>query len=299
LDKKRVLVLGADGMVGHKVFTRMIEEKDITVLGTALRACPLAAIPKYRACLRWPVNACRRQHLTGLIAAFEPHLVINSIGIVKQSPLAQDPYQCIYINSLFPHFLAELASRYGFHLIHISTDCVFKGDKGNYSEEDTPDAIDLYGRTKVLGEVSGPHSLTIRTSLIGHELSARHGLVEWFLGEKGKVCGYTGHIFSGVTTLEFARFLIRYTAGEKRLFGIYHLSSNPISKNDLLHLIRETYGHEVEIEPVFHSFLNRSLDSSRLKRETGYEPPSWPAMISDMRQDHLAFAASIDPYREG
>jgi dTDP-4-dehydrorhamnose reductase len=213
----------------------------------------------------------------------QPEVVVNCIGIVKQSNLANNPIASISINSLFPHQLAELCLDKGIRVIHISTDCVFSGNKGKYKEDDVPDAIDIYGRTKYLGELNKEGCLTIRTSMIGRELATSHGLLEWFIRQKGKsVSGYSQAIFSGLTTDCLADVLTMIINKEKELSGVWHIASEPINKYDLLTLIKKIYDLRIEIKPDETVVYNRSLDSSRFHEVTGFVAPSWTEMIERM-----------------
>jgi dTDP-4-dehydrorhamnose reductase len=216
-----------------------------------------------------------------------PDVVVNCIGIVKQQDAAKDALSSISVNALFPHRLAEACGASGTRLIHISTDCVFSGRKGCYTERDVPDAEDLYGRTKLLGELSDekrqPHCLTLRTSIIGHELDSAQGLLEWFLSQRGKaVRGYSHAIFSGFTTDELAGILLDLIVHHPDLHGLYHVSAEAIDKYSLLKLIRDAYSLDIDIEPFEDVRIDRSLDSSRFRQATGYTPPSWPDMIGTM-----------------
>jgi dTDP-4-dehydrorhamnose reductase len=170
-------------------------------------------------------------------------------------------------------------------MIHISTDCVFNGKKGNYTEVDPSDAEDLYGRTKFLGEVSYPHTITLRTSIIGRELKTRLGLIEWFLAQKGEIQGYKKAIYSGFTTDELSRIVMDYIIPRPDLSGVYNVSSDPISKFDLLGLAKESFRHNVNISPNEEFIIDRSLNSTRFRQATGYNPPSWPEMIEMMTQN--------------
>jgi dTDP-4-dehydrorhamnose reductase len=224
--------------------------------------------------------------ITRLIAVVKPDHVVNCIGIIKQVSAAQDPLTSIGINSLFPHRLANVCVAAGARLIHISTDCVFSGRKGGYREDDISDAEDLYGRSKFLGEVSGPGSLTLRTSIIGRELRSTTGLVEWFLANRGgSVAGYTNAIFSGLTTLELSRLIRDIITRHRELTGLYQVSVDPIRKLDLLRLLNEAYGTKTEIRPDEDVHVDRSLDSSRFRTATGYRPPKWEALVSAMKDD--------------
>jgi len=223
--------------------------------------------------------------LREVVTACRPDAVINAIGIVKQRAEAIDAIQSLEINALLPHRLAVICEAVGARLVHFSTDCVFSGRRGNYLETDVSDAEDLYGRTKFLGEPSGQHCLTLRTSIIGRELNRKSGLLEWLLTQRGTIKGYTNAIFSGFTTLEMARVIDNILATKALLSGVYHVSSEPISKFDLLTMIRDALGLPVEIEPYGEFKCDRSLDSSRFRKATGYWPLAWKVMVEELAQD--------------
>jgi dTDP-4-dehydrorhamnose reductase len=189
------------------------------------------------------------------------------------------------LNARLPHRLARLAAATGGRLIHVSTDCVFSGTTGGYSESDPPDPVDLYGRSKVLGEPSGDGILSLRTSIVGHELASRQGLVEWFLAQAGPVTGYRRAIFSGMPTVVLADVLARVVLPRPDLGGLYHLSSAPISKLELLELVAQRYDCRAELQPSDEPAIDRSLDSSRFRTATGWQPPSWPELVDAMAAD--------------
>lgn len=229
--------------------------------------------------------------VTRAIDRVRPAVVVNCIGIVKQTEAAKDPLVSIEVNSLFPHRLARLCRSTGVRLIHISTDCVFSGHKGNYNEDDLSDAEDLYGRTKFLGEVSGEGCLTIRTSMIGRELETSHGLIEWFLSQEGKtVNGYKRSIFTGFTTNALADIIAKIITENKNLQGIWHVASEPISKFDLLTLVKKVYDLHIEIRPDDTVVVDRSLNADRFCRATDFVPPSWRDMIEQMYKDHTSYS---------
>ena len=194
---KKILILGATGMLGHTLFTQFFGKDDLDVYATARSAEGLSQWfgPELLANIRGGVDANNPDFIMRVLDNVKPDVVINCIGIIKQLPVSKDPIASISINSLFPHKLAAACSVTGARMIHISTDCVFSGDKGNYIESDRPDATDLYGRTKALGEVDYADCVTLRTSIIGHELKGKYGLVEWFLRQEGKVKGFTNAYF--------------------------------------------------------------------------------------------------------
>jgi len=214
--------------------------------------------------------------------AFSPDAVINATGIVKQRAEAEQAVPSIEINALFPHRMAALCAEAGARLVHMSTDCVFSGSRGNYGESDVPDAGDLYGRSKLLGEVAAPPAITLRTSIIGRELSRKTGLLEWFLAQQSTIRGYRRAIFSGFTTIEMARIIEMLLTRFPEAHGLYHVSSAAISKYELLTLIRDRLGLSTRINPEDDFHCDRSLDSSRFRSSFGYEPPPWPAMIDEL-----------------
>ena len=283
---KRVLILGATGMLGHKLM--QVLSASFNVIGTvrcnAIRYKDHAVLGDMN--LLSDVQAENFDSIIGSIAQIQPDVVINCIGVIKQHPFAKDPLQSISINALFPHRLSGLCMASGIRLIHISTDCVFSGKKGDYSEDDLPDPEDLYGRTKLLGEVARPGCLTIRTSIIGREMQGRMGLIEWFLGHRGKsIRGFSRAIYAGFTTQALAGVISDIIINQPDLHGIWHVSSNPISKYDLLSLVNRELSMGVIIEKENEFFCDRSLNSTRFREATGYEPPSWNEMIHQMAID--------------
>lgn len=285
----KVLVLGATGMLGHALFSLLVGRPECAVSATVRGTKDLALWfpPGLLHRIRGGVDAERFDTVVRALEEIRPDVVVNCIGVVKQLPSAMDPIITIGVNALFPHLLARACGEMGMRMIHISTDCVFTGEKGNYSESDLPDATDLYGRTKLLGEVDFPHCVTLRTSIIGHELSGRHGLIEWFLAQEGSLRGFARAIFSGLATVELAGIVAERVIPNERLTGLYHVSSAPISKYELLRLLMERYGKRIRIERDEAFVCNRSLDSSRFREATGYRPPSWPVMVSRMHADFL------------
>lgn len=229
------------------------------------------------------VNVFDFDTLVRAFAQVRPQIVVNCIGVIKQLPAAQDPLISLTVNALFPHRLAHLCQAAGIRLIHFSTDCVFSGRKGMYTEEDVSEAEDLYGRTKFLGEVSEPGCLTLRTSIIGRELRSANGLVEWFLSRRGgRVHGYRQVIFSGLTSLALAQITAALLEQQPDLSGVYHISVEPINKHELLCRLRDALPVPIEIEPCAEPQFDRSLDSRRFWTTTGFIPPSWTEMIQQI-----------------
>ena len=284
----RVLILGGDGMLGHQLFRHFKERHDVRVTLRLGREAYEAYRLFEQGTAYYGIDARRTGGLFQVIVDFRPEAVVNAIGIVKQRSDANEVIPSLEINSLLPHRIALACQTVGARLVHLSTDCVFSGRKGHYSEADVPDADDLYGRSKRLGEVSEPHCITLRTSMIGPELSRKTGLVEWFLSQRGRtVKGFTKAIFSGFPTPELARIVERILVGFPKIHGVYHVAAAPISKYDLLTLIRDRLHLPITIERDSTFECDRSLDATRFHRDTGYSPPPWDVMINDMAS-HMA-----------
>lgn len=288
----RVLILGASGMLGHKlsqVFQDRFETW-ATVRSSHGDYLEYGLFDLDR--LLTDVDAFNFQTVVRAFEIAQPNVVVNAIGIIKQLPEGKDPIVSLTVNSVFPHRLATICQSAEIRLIQISTDCVFSGRKSMYSEDDVPDAEDLYGRSKLLGEVDGPNCLTLRTSIIGRELKTNNGLVEWFLGNRGRcVQGYTNAIWSGFPTVILAKVIADIIDRHHELSGVYHVSSDPITKYELLCLLRNTYQVPVEIERFPDVSVDRSLDSSRFRAATGYVPPLWPEMVQAMAGDTTPYEA--------
>jgi len=230
------------------------------------------------------IDVMNIDQLSQTILQLNPNVIINCVGIIKQLDISDDPLYMIPINSLLPFRISKLAERVGARLIHISTDCVFDGKKGSYLESDKPNADDLYGKSKELGEVKDrSHVLTLRTSLIGHELQSNHSLVDWFLNQKDKVQGYTKAVFSGLTTVEMAKVIHNKILSQANRSGLYHLSVNPISKFDLLNLVKRFYNKKIEIIPTDTITIDRSLIGKRFNDDFNYEPPGWEDLILELK----------------
>ncbi|MFN2500510.1 MAG: dTDP-4-dehydrorhamnose reductase family protein [Pyrinomonadaceae bacterium] len=282
----KILVVGGGGMLGHKLVQTFSGVFDIY---TTVRRSK-EEYSRYnifdRATICEAIDVENILGLEAVVNRVRPDVVVNAVGLIKQVPETRDIVKTIWINSVFPHQLGQITANAGARLICISTDCVFTGERGNYSEHDRPDAIDIYGTTKRLGEVMGPNCLTLRTSIIGRELGSSHSLVEWFLGCAGQsVKGYTRAIFSGLPTPAIADLLVRLINDHSDLSGIYHVSADPISKYDLLLLLRDAYGLAVNVEPSEAVAIDRSLDSTRFRNATGINIPSMTDMIGQMAND--------------
>jgi len=281
----KVLVLGATGMLGNAVFRYLSDAPELQVWGTVQNA----GGKRFFADALQPnliahINVLDFDTLVGAFEKVRPDVVINCIGLIKQLADAQDPLAALPINAMLPHRLAKLCALSGARLIHVSTDCVFSGSKGMYLETDPSDAEDLYGKSKYIGEIhDAPNAVTLRTSIIGHELSSQVGLVDWFLSQEGSVKGYQKAIFSGLPTVELARIIRAFVLPNPELSGLYHVSAAPIDKFSLLKLVAEAYQKTIAIIPDEQVAIDRSLDSTRFRQATGYAPPSWPELILMMR----------------
>lgn len=263
---------------------RVLSQGPDEVWGTLRSSSSAAKFPEaLRSSLISGVDVESPDALVRVFGDVHPDVVINCVGLVKQLAEANDPLAALPINAILPHRLARLAAAVGARLIHVSTDCVFDGQDGGYVEADRPNATDLYGRSKLLGEVDYPNAITLRTSIIGRELDSAHGLIDWFLSQTGSVRGFTRAIFSGLTTVELARVMRDVILPRPELHGLYHVSVDPISKFDLLTVVAEAYGKTIEIVPDEALKIDRSLDSTRFRAATGYEPPEWRDMIESLR----------------
>jgi dTDP-4-dehydrorhamnose reductase len=289
----RILILGGHGMLGHRLWLNLRKEHEtwVTVRQTS---SPFPERPEFPSkYVRPDVDASNFDQVTRALASIQPDLVINCIGLIKQmGHLARDPIMAISLNALLPHRISLICRAAKIRMIHISTDCVFSGKRGHYVESDQSDAEDLYGRSKFLGEVAyPPHSITLRTSIIGRELKTRLGLIEWFLAHQDgeTVKGYTRAIFSGFTTDELSRIIMDYVIPHPELTGLYHVSSEPIAKYDLLQLTKDAYGRNINILPDEQFTMDRSLDSTRFRQATGYQPPSWSEMIREMAENSMLY----------
>lgn len=278
-----ILVLGASGMLGNAMLKVMSEKDDGVAYGTlrSPNADLQARMPRAR--FIHGIHADQSDSLMAAFAQSRPDVVINCVGLVKQLANAEDPLEAVPINALLPHRLARMCELAQARLVHVSTDCVFSGRQGNYVESDLADAQDVYGRSKLLGEVDYPHAITLRTSIIGHELRSAHGLVDWFLSQKAGVKGYTEAIFSGLPTCELAKVVRDFVIPNAGLRGLYHVAAQPISKYDLLQIVNREYGKNLQITPDDRVKIYRSLNATRFKEATGYVAPAWPELIAQMR----------------
>ena len=287
--KPTILVLGITGMLGSTLFKILSKEKKWQVLGTARNKAALKYFtPALSKNIITGVQGDNFEALTDLLTLKQPDLVINCIGVVKQKLAASQALETVRLNTLLPHHLAQITKKIKSRLILISTDCVFSGQKGNYKESDTPDCTDLYGQSKLGGEVTNlKHVLTIRTSIIGHELNLQQSLLDWFLNQKKAVPGYTQAIFSGLPTDELSRIIRELIIPNKELSGLYHISAKPISKYRLLNLIAQIYDKKIKIIEQPLPAIDRSLNCEKFIKKTHYRIKDWKTLIAKMHAFYL------------
>jgi dTDP-4-dehydrorhamnose reductase len=284
----RVLILGATGMLGYSLFSNLLDEKGIEVFGTVRN---ILGKEKYledlSESLVFDVDVSDISQIERAIKQVKPGVVINCIGLIKQQSIAKQHVEAIKINALLPHELARLCDEHGAKMIHFSTDCVFSGEKGGYLEEDKPDASDVYGRSKCLGEVDYGKHLTFRTSIIGHELNSQVSLVDWFLSQSDQVKGFSKAVFSGMPTSYIAKLLVENVLDKPDLSGLYHLSVEPIDKYSLLKKIAKVYKKDIDISESSDFIIDRSLNSQPLRKKIGLVLPSWDELVEYMHTDFV------------
>lgn len=282
-SKQKVLILGGSGMLGHMLVNNFNLDFDLwcTVRNKSEKLLHVLNIDKDKIIDK--INVEDFDNLHNLIMEIKPDVVVNCIGVVKQVSDAKNINKSLLINSLLPNYLKLLSSLYSFRLIHISTDCVFSGNKGNYKEEDICDASDIYGKTKMLGEINQHNCLTLRTSFIGPEIETNNGLLNWFINNNNEeISGYKNALFSGFTSMELSKIIKRIIIDYKYINGIYHLSSYTISKFDLLNLINDIFNLRKNIIPLEEPFINRSLNSDKLKNILNFDFLPWDNMIEEL-----------------
>jgi dTDP-4-dehydrorhamnose reductase len=285
----KILVLGGNGMLGHRATALLSERHEVV----ATLRCPdsLAAAFAPRARLVAGVSAEAPASIVDVMSRVRPDAVVNCVGIVKQRLESRESLPSIRVNALLPHELARLCSVAGARFIHISTGCVFAGTKGCYTEDDTPDAPDLYGRTKLLGEVDNvPGAVTVRTSLVSWEIERRSGVLEWFATRRGSSCpGYTRAVFSGLASTDLVDVIERLCTTRSDIDGLWHVSTEPISKYDLLTAMQRELGWDIDIQPVAEPVIDRSLDSSRFRARTGWAPRPWHDAVARLASERVMY----------
>jgi dTDP-4-dehydrorhamnose reductase len=281
---QKVLILGVSGMLGSSAYRLFAGSSGFSVTGTARSMAGLDRLPRAETSkIIDGIDVADTEMLVQLFNTERPSVVVNCVGVIKQIAAAKDPLVSIAINALLPHRLASLCAGAGARLIQISTDCIFNGRRGGYRESDMPDAEDLYGRTKLLGEVDYPNAVTLRTSIIGHELGTSISLVDWFLSQPGPtVQGYRKAIYSGLPTIELARVIRDIVIPLPQLTGLWHVASEPINKYELLRLVADIYEKKIEILPDDTVAIDRSLDGTLFREATGYVAAPWRDLVTVM-----------------
>lgn len=282
---KKILILGANGMLGGSLH-RYFSNTENSVVGTVRSNTALEQLADMGFDnVISGIDVTDFEILDSTISEMKPDYVFNCIGLIKQLSKSKLPVAAIEINSLLPHKIAEICTENDSRLVHFSTDCVFSGDMGSYKESSVPDAIDIYGRSKLLGEVSYDKHLTLRTSIIGHELNSNVSLVDWFLSQTDTVKGFSNAIFSGLPTCYIAEFLEKYVICNPDLSGMYHLSAEPIDKYSLLLLIKNKYDIKVDVIDYPDFIIDRSLNSDSLRDLLNFQPLKWPDLIERMNHE--------------
>ncbi|KGJ94231.1 dTDP-4-dehydrorhamnose reductase family protein [Thalassotalea sp. ND16A] len=286
----KVLIIGATGMLGYSLFRNLSEYSALDVYGTVRATNDKESyFSKLESKLFKSIDVENLETLESVVKELKPNVVLNCIGLIKQYDSAKVPVAAIRTNSLLPHQIAAICDENSAKLIHFSTDCVFSGKKGNYVESDIPDASDIYGRSKLLGEVDYKPHLTLRTSIIGHELSSNVSLIDWFLSQAKETKGFSKAIFSGLPTCYVAKVLVDNIFTNTNLTGLYQLSVDPIDKFTLLSKVAKVYSKEITIHESDELEIDRSLDSSRLRTASNYSPLSWDELINLMHTDYLKY----------
>lgn len=284
----KILILGATGMLGYSLFSNLSEHANLSVFGTVRSITGKEHFFKdTQQQLISGVDAYDIGSLEQAVAEVAPDVVINCVGLIKQHGISKQHIDAVKINALLPHELANICDQVNAKLIHFSTDCVFTGDKGLYSEGSLPDARDLYGKSKCLGEVGYGKHLTLRTSIIGHELASSVSLVDWFLSQGESTKGFSKAVFSGLPTCYIAKLLVEYILPNPEVAGLLHLSAEPIDKYTLLKLIAEQYQKQITIAESQELVIDRSLNSDKFRQLTQFSPPAWSDLVEYMHADYV------------
>jgi dTDP-4-dehydrorhamnose reductase len=279
----KILILGSTGLLGSALLKYFSKKNNFKCYGGIRKKSDTIKLKNIKNIKLYKINYKKKRDIIKVFNQIKPDLIVNCIGVIKQLVQKKKVSEILRVNSVLPHYFAQIVNlQKKIRLIHFSTDCVFSGTKGKYRETDLPDAQDIYGRSKLLGELSYPNTLTLRTSVIGHELQTKYSLLNWFLDQKKSVKGYKNAIFSGLTSLEIAKVLDKFIIPNKNLEGLYHLSGKKISKYDLLNLIKKVYKKDIKININKNVKINRSLNSNSLQQITGYKPSGWNKIIKEM-----------------
>lgn len=285
--KKKILILGIDGMIGHKIAQLLEQENNL--FGTTRKTIgPKKLGLKTSNLIKKDFD--KNQSL-GFLDNLNPDIIINCIGITTRRINNDNISNLEFINSRLPHYLNEWTEKNDKRLIHFSTDCVYSGKSGMYTESDNPDAIDLYGKSKAIGEINNTKALTIRTSLIGREVYNHTELFEWLYKNKsGKVYGYENVYYSGLTTIRMSKILEKIINYYPDLQGVFNISSKPITKYSLLKLINRHFKFEIQVKKDLKIKSNKVLISKKITEITDIEIPTWEDLILEFKEDCVKYS---------
>lgn len=277
----RILVLGGTGLIGNRL-TRQLRQNADVYASTRTSLVEMPMLENILEPNKWifGLDATDFQFLESEIKRLKPDVIVNCLGVVKHQINPKNAEATILLNSVLPWRLSGIAEKYDFKLIHLSTDCVFSGETGNYKESSSPDAVDLYGRSKILGELNNAHVLTIRTSFVGREIKTFANLFEWVQRcQTTRITGYKRAIYSGLTTQAISEVIEKLIFDFSALTGLWHVSSEPISKYDLICMLNNSLNLKLDIESSEEFFCDRSLDSTAFASKTSLAIPNWITMV--------------------
>lgn len=280
----RVLILGADGMIGHKMAQTFAKYPIDLGLNSRYNSKFIRKIFPKASIFEYDLN---KKKIEQLLNYYNPEFIINAVGITIRRGACGDQ-KTNYINAILPREIDTWCMSNNKKQIHFSTDCVFSGKKGNYSDFDLTDADDSYGKTKGLGEINSDNTLTIRSSMIGRELFNNTELLEWVVKHKNqKINGFDNAVYSGVTTLWMSKTVYKIIKNLPKLSGIWNVSSRPISKYELIKKINDQFMLNIDIVRDSSFYSNKSLNSNRFFSETNFEIPNWDDMLSELYRDSI------------
>lgn len=280
----RILIFGAGGMIGHRMF-KTLKKQGHEVFGTLKK--DLKEYDQFNIFKKSEIvthlDVLDSKYVIESLNQIQPDVVLNCVGITLRKPEITDEAYCTKVNAEFPHLLDRWCTENKKYLIHFSTDCVFSGKDGPYTEDSVKSATDIYGRTKAAGEVSSAYSLTLRGSMIGLELFGKTELLEWALSQKGQtIKGYSQAIYSGITTNLMGDLVSKIIAKPPFLTGLYQVSSDPISKYDLLVLINKVFNLNMTILKEEAHATSKVLISKKIQNQIGFICPGWNEMLDQI-----------------
>jgi len=285
-----IVILGASGLIGHKLFEKLPAQFDkvYAVMHRTREELKQFDLFRDNPNVIYNVDVLEFKKLTGILTALQADVVLNCVGITKRKEEINIPSLAIETNSLYPHKLADWAKENNARVIHFSTDCVFDGSIGDYDEDSPTTGKDAYGLTKAMGEIRYDHCLTIRSSFIGQELLGKSELLEWFLNQKSPtIKGFTKAFYSGVSTIYMCKVVADIIKNYPDISDLHTLARpTPISKYDLLCLAKEAYGSDVEIIPDDSFEIMPTLNGSKLAKKMNLEVPSWKEMMHELASEN-------------